>query len=329
MAFEPVLSAVSPLWAVTNSVARVVLRARARRLACPVVSVGNIVAGGVGKTEVTVAIADALVKQGKRVTIASRGYGSAWEKSGAIASDFQTALSLKFPDEALVTLKKVPGVSVAVGADRAAVLAKHWEELCPQVVLLDDGFQHFAIHRDLDVLVHDFSVRWPILRDLPALLKKARLRVAMSDVPEQWKDAAPWVKARYQLKGVVGAEGRVDPLPKKALAFCGIGNPSRFKKSLEAAGVSVVGFKTFRDHAAYDAQVARDLAAWQNASREKHGELTLLTTLKDYVKLVTIIESQGGVPGFEPLWAKLELSLVENESYFWKTINESLAVRAP
>lgn len=327
MALEPVFSAMSPLWAITNSVARLVLSRNAKKLSCPVISVGNIVAGGVGKTEVTATIALALVKQGKRVVVASRGYGSRWERSGGVASDFATAVSLRFPDESLVTLKKVPGVSVAVGADRAAVLAKHWEELSPDVVLLDDGFQHFAIRRELDVLVHDFSVRWPILRDLPNALKKARLRIAMSEVPLAWQDAGPWVKARYQLKGVTDAVDRIEPLPKKALAFCGIGNPSRFRKSLEAAGVAVVGFKNYRDHAAYDAKVARELVGWKNAQRE--SGLPLLTTLKDYVKLATLIESQGGVPGFEPMWVNLELCFAENEGYFWKTVSESLGSGAP
>lgn len=331
MAFEPLLSALSPLWAMTNSLARVVAHANARRLPAPVISIGNIVAGGVGKTELTALIAARLVAQGKRVVVASRGYGSSWERQGAVAHDFATAAALKFPDEALVLLKKVPGVVVAVGADRGGVLLKHWEELLPDVVLLDDGYQHFALERNLDVLVHDFSVKWPVLRDLPIKLKKAGARVAMSEVPKAWEAArgeSPWIKACYKLKATMDAQDREAALPSKAAVFCGIGNPLRFKRALETAGVKVVGFKTFRDHAGYDAPRARDVTAWHASLVERHGELPLLTTLKDYVKLVSVVESQGGVAGFEPRWVKIELVLGENENHLWTSVNESLVIRA-
>lgn len=321
--FEPVLSSMSPLWAVTNRLARLVLSPRAKRLPKPVISIGNIVAGGVGKTELAAAIALKLVKEGRRVVVASRGYGSRWETTGAVAFDAETAHSLRFPDEAIVILKKAPGVAVAVGADRFGVLTRHWEELRPDVVLLDDGFQHFALVRDLDILVHDFSVRWPVLRELPSMLSRAGVRVALSEVPKQWLGkSTPWVRARYRLTGAVDAAGRRAALPSEALAFCGLGNPERFRRSLSAAGVKVAGFRKFRDHAEYGEREARELARW--AEQARGGGLPLLTTLKDYVKLTPYIASQGGISGFEPSWVEVSLELVDNESVLWRAVGAAL-----
>ncbi|MBI3555757.1 MAG: tetraacyldisaccharide 4'-kinase [Deltaproteobacteria bacterium] len=317
--FEPLLSSLSPFWALTNTVARRVLAGNARRLPKPVISIGNIVAGGVGKTELAAVIAARLIAEKKRVVVASRGYGSHWEKAGGVISgdDAAAAVSLRYPDEALVLLKKAPGVAVAVGADRFAVLTRYWEELHPDVVLLDDGYQHFKLVRDLDILVHDFSVRWPILRDWPGALDRARLRISLTDVPKQWS-RRPWVQARYKLTGVVDAQGKRESLPREALAFCGIGNPGRFRKTLVDAGVSIAGFRTFRDHASYGEHEVRELVRW----RERTGaKLPLLTTLKDYVKLAHFTESQGGMGGFEPGWVELSLSFIENEKLLWDAVH--------
>lgn len=322
-AFAPLLSGVSPLWALTNTVARFFLKSSAKRLPCKVISVGNIVAGGVGKTEIAGVIAARLIARGKRVVVASRGYGSKWQSEGAIALDLENARSLAFPDEALLLLQKVPGLAVAVGAKRHAVLTRNWEELRPDVVILDDGLQHFEIARDLDVLVHDFSVRWPVLRELPRMLVRAPVRVALSEVPERWRSGGttPWIRARYDLKGMVDAHGRQSALPSDAIAFCGLGNPQRFKRALTQAGVRLNGFKTFADHARYGLSEAKDLARWQ-----QEAKLPMLTTLKDYVKLSALIGSQGGVAGFEPAWVQVKVEFLENESVLWGAIDEALAI---
>ena len=319
---KAVLSAVSPAWAMTNAVVRSLFSGRAVCLQAPVISIGNIVAGGVGKTEVTVAIAKHFVKQGKRVVVATRGYGSLWEKQTGVANDYLVASDLKFPDEAIVLLKKAPGSYVAVGADRAAVLQEHWEELRPDVILLDDGFQHFALARELDILVHDFDVRLPILRDFPYFLKKAALRISLSELPMQWRqEGAPWVRARYNLLGAVDSSGKRQRLPERILAFCGIGNPERFEHALAKAGSVVHGYRFFGDHQVYTSDMIRELVAWQR----KLG-YPLVTTLKDYVKIKQYVESQGGIAGFEPYWVEIELQLVENETFFWNKIDEVVAV---
>lgn len=319
---EPVWSMASPLWALTNSAARACFKGRARRLKCPVVSIGNIVAGGVGKTEVTALIAARLVGEGRRVVVASRGYGSRWEREGGVAFDAETALARRFPDEALVLLRKVPGVAVAVGADRFGVLTKHWGELRPDVVLLDDGFQHFKLERELDIVVHDFSLRWPVWRDLPSALRQARVRVALSDVPGT-AVGHPWVQACYRV-GAVCASDKQSDLPKEARAFCGIGNPERFRKTLEQAGVKVTGFKVFPDHVNYTEQKIQELKTWANPNPQNQSS-PLLTTLKDYVKLEPWVKSQGKASGFDPRWVLIKLEITKNEPLFWEPLYEALS----
>lgn len=333
--FEPVLSVVaSPLWATTNAVARFFLKNRGAKLKCPVISIGNIVAGGVGKTEVTAAVAKHLLQKSIRTCVASRGYGSQWERQGGVAHELATAASLKFPDEAQVLLRKAPGTVVVVGAARAHVLTKHWEEIHPGAVLLDDGYQHFAIQRDLDVLVHDFSVRWPILREFPIAFSKVPLKIAFSEIPNEWKKAAekikkPWIRAEYKLLESVSVSGKRKALPERAFIFCGIGNPGRFRKSLERAGTKVIGQAYLPDHARYDVELGKSLMREIEQAARKHGEkpesLTVLTTLKDFVKLESFIGSQGGIAGFEPEWVDVEIRFLENEEFFWTTIDETVA----
>lgn len=314
----------SPPWAVTNAIARCVLLRSAHRLPCPVISVGNIVAGGVGKTEIAAAIAARLLAQGKRVVVASRGYGSEWERVGGVASEYEQAAALRFPDEALVLLLRAPGVAVAVGANRLAVLMRHWEELTPDVVILDDGYQHFKLARDLDVLVHDFTVRWPILRELPIVFERVPVRIALSNIPQDKKRAigrTPWVRGAYVLEAAVGARSKEQALPREALAFCGLGNGDRFRRALIAEGVHVTGFRAFRDHMRYGESEARGLLRWQAEQNAATGrQLPLLTTLKDYVKLSPYVESQGGISGFEPLWTRLRLEFLENENVLWQAV---------
>jgi tetraacyldisaccharide 4'-kinase len=319
MIFDPVLSVMSPLWAAINTVSRKLALPRAHRFDVPVISIGNIVAGGVGKTEIAAYLAEKLVARGKRVVVASRGYGSEWERRGGVAFDAKTAEAQTFPDESLVVLRKARGAMVAVGADRTGVLKRHWNELRPDVILLDDGFQHFRIARDLDVLVHDFNVRWPILRDFPNQFENAAVRIALSDIPKSELKQNPWVRAKYELSSIVNPTDERKPWPQRALVFCGIGNPKRLRDALVAKGVAVEGLRLFRDHKRYTQEDVRALIQWRKGS----GGLPLLTTLKDYVKVQRFIPADG----FEPHWIEINLKFLEGEDLLWKAVDGVLAVR--
>jgi tetraacyldisaccharide 4'-kinase len=194
----------------------------------------------------------------------------------------------------LVHLWRNPGVPVVVGARRAETLQRFWDDLKPGVIILDDGFQHFAMARDRDILVHDFSAKDPLWRDFPGLLESADLRVSLgaspesARVPEKWT-AKPWVIASYGIEGVRPVEelwrgGTALPLPKRALLFCGVGNPERVAASVRAAGCDIKATRALPDHADYSAAQLEGLRRWAQA-QDSAGTLPMLTTLKDAVKL--------------------------------------------
>ena len=302
------LSRLSPLWALVNGVARPFLSRGAWRAPCPVISVGNIVAGGAGKTEVAAWLAARAQARGLRPVVALRGYGRpALSQVGAWSDSAIAGRGRNFPDEALVHLLRNPGVPVVVGAKRAEILQRFWNDINPGLIILDDGFQHFAMIRDRDVLVHDFSVKDPLWRDFPGMLEGADVRLCLgategaAKVPAKW-GAKPWVRASYGLAGVRPSEaiwraGAPQPLPGEALLFCGVGNPARVKASVEAAGCSVRAMRPLADHVEYDGSALKELGRWAQ-EQDPSGKLALLTTLKDAVKLQDDAAATLGRPVF-------------------------------
>jgi tetraacyldisaccharide-1-P 4'-kinase len=161
------------------------------------------------------------------------------------------------------------------------------------------------------VLVHDFSITHPVLRDFPFWLNRADLRVSFSEVPPFFRKKE-WVRAQYKIKESVDNTGKTSPLPSKALLFCGVGNPKRVVRQLEKHGVQVAEQRFFKDHHEYTHQDALMLAQWQ----KKKGGFPLLTTLKDYVKI------QDFADVLSVSWMRVEVEFLENEVLFWKKIDE-------
>lgn len=301
-------SLASPLWSSINGIARPILQKNAIHLPVPVISVGNIVAGGVGKTEITIIIANYITKLGKKVLISTRGFGSIWQDQGGVSDSYEDALKRKFPDEALVILKKTKNVSIAVGKNRAEIITNCFDQIKPDVVILEDGYQHFRIHRDLDVIVHDFSIKNQYFRDLPSHFEKAKVLISFSEVPKFWSKLQ-WNIASYQLSL---------NLPSRAISFCGIGNPERFKKSLESRGVEIIHFKTFSDHYNYS---KNDLQAILQDAQDK--SVAVLTTWKDYVKCLSLL-SKEEVIKITPV--DIEVVFKNNPNQMWEKINEIFTI---
>ena len=321
-----VLSVVSRIWAAVNWAARPLLSRAARRLPVPVISVGNILAGGVGKTEVVSLLARYLISKGYRVTIALRGAGSSLQNQGAIAQDFSEALRKGLSDEALVHLVKAPQAKVAMGARRGKVLMQHWQELKPDVVLLDDGYQHFSLIRDLDILVHDFSVQNPIYRDFKCHLDHAAVKIGLGTVDPNRASDGPWVRGRYTWRGLQKADtqGRFTgvssgapfdaQIPVAVRAFCGIGNPQRFEKFLKDSGIAVTQFLTFSDHCSYDPNGI----AFSKLKEWAGGTEPVVTTLKDYVKLMPYLTA---LP-FELSIVSVDLELTQNAPLLFEAVDQ-------
>jgi tetraacyldisaccharide 4'-kinase len=256
-----------------------------KRLRWPVVSIGNLSVGGAGKTPLVICLARLLQRDGFRADVLSRGYGRSDKGLHRVdsAGDAQ-----RFGDEPLL-LARAAGVPVYVGASRyqAGLLAE--AEIAGEgrhVHLLDDGFQHRQLARNLDIVViHRSDLR-------ERLLPAGRLREPLSSLERvdvivlREEDA----DLEFRLRGYAGKECRFWRMQRRlfisspaqhALAFCAIARPAEFFAALPSIGVEVVARMTFRDHHRY---TAADIDRLAELGR-RHGCDAFVTTAKDEVKL--------------------------------------------
>jgi tetraacyldisaccharide 4'-kinase len=307
-----------------------------RKLPRPVISIGNITVGGTGKTPVTAFIARRLMAQGLRVAVLSRGYGGTLEGQNAIVSDGQHTLleARQCGDEPFLLASTVTGLIVVIGADRYAAGILALEKLSPDVFLLDDGFQHMRLHRDLDILLLDHSRPFGNGWTLPAgLLREPRRAAERADIhihtrcPEGEPEVPviggkPLCRARHTLRDTLPLEGS-NPFPfgvlrdRRALAFAGIAEPESFFEGLRSQGLIPVSTIAFPDHVSYnDSQIA-ELAGAMKAS----GADTLITTEKDGVKLKQMPKELAG----KTLLARLDLTIDDPaplEALLFKVLGE-------
>ena len=277
---------------------------RAARAACPVVSIGNLSAGGTGKTPLTLYLAEQLEQAGWCNTVLSRGYGG--RRSVDPMSVEPTSDPKEVGDEPLLMAQRLGSHRVVVGRKRhAAALRALSQRPGLRCLLLDVGFQHRALARDLDLLVLDGVRLWGDGRLLPlgslrepmasarraqALVVTRATRVQDRARVETWwaqhGSGGPifWVDFHLSALRAWGSDQRL-PLPwtdhGPAFAWCGLGHPAAFFADLLLAGQSWVGTAAFPDH---HAPTTRDLLRLQDRAREA-GATWLVCTEKDAVKL--------------------------------------------
>ena len=291
---------------------------RQRRLARPVISVGNLSMGGTGKTPVVAAIAQHLVEAGERPSILSRGYGRADQSDGVVVVSDGTTVKAPIErsgDEPLMLARQVPHAAVCVCPDRhlAGTLAER--QLGCTVHILDDGFQHIELARDLDVLVTTIGeipngrvIPMGRLREPIDAAARAHFLVVSDATPgaaasEAWTlDIQQSCGALRMLgepmaigkpmgidkpnaidkpKGLSPQERKLSPQKQRILAVAGIAYPDGFVAMLRDAGWNVVDAMAFPDHHRYTAKDLAAIAAKVKAS----GADVVFTTDKDAVKL--------------------------------------------
>lgn len=249
---------------------------KAQRLRRPVISVGNLTVGGTGKTPLVAYIARRLFERGLKPAILTRGYG---RRDSAKLVVLEPGLGRapdprQVGDEPALLARKLPDVSIVIGADRYQAGALAEEQFGVDAHILDDGFQHWALKRDVDIILidvtHDLS-EWALLpagrlREPASALERADIivltRTDLADarsVEERVRQISPLARifhSHTKLSGLVDvATGRVYPLGafqgEPVYAFCGIGNPKAFFADLKKWGFSVVARHAFRDHHPY------------------------------------------------------------------------------
>ncbi len=293
------------------------------RIGCPVVSVGNLTVGGTGKTPMVIRLAGMLKDRGLRPAVLSRGYGGKSTADVLVVSDGRQLIA--GPDEAgdepVLIARRLREVPVLAGPKRTVTGRYARENFGVDVIVLDDGFQHRWIHRDLDIVLLDgrsplgngcLLPRGP-LREPPSSLERAGV-VAFTRSEEQGASpidgriaarlsGRPVLRTRIRPTALVGADGKEISLPslagKRVFAFAGIAQPDSFRVSIESLGGRVTGFIAYGDHHRYTAEdlrrISRDFAA--------AGADILLTTEKDGVK----------IPGTEALRMQLHVLAIETE----------------
>jgi tetraacyldisaccharide 4'-kinase len=266
------------------------------------VSVGNLTLGGTGKTPCVEYVARFYRDLGRPVAILSRGYG------GRGAAN----------DEALVLAENLPDVPHLQGADRKSLAVAAVEQWKSEVLVLDDGLQHRRLARDLDLVLLDATEPWGrghlfprgLLRESPRGLQRAGVvlltrcdqvgqpeRRRLREAVERLAPGTPLAETTHRPIDLVNGT-RTAPLETLAArpvaAFCGIGNPAAFRRTLADQGAALADFRTFPDHHSYSQADTDDLHTW--ATRQA-TDCVVVTTQKDLVKL------RLARLGDKPLWA--------------------------
>jgi tetraacyldisaccharide 4'-kinase len=282
---------------------------KSQQLPVPVVSIGNLTLGGTGKTPMVRYVTRLLLDKGLRPAIVSRGYGGkASGKVNIVADGARTLLTPDMAgDEPFMLAEALPGVPVLTGPERALVARQAIEKFGVNLIVMDDGFQHLAVRRDLDLVL--FSARtllgngWVFpggeLREPLSALGRAHgfvitgvdssNRSAVEDFQRRLQGAfpaKPVFSGEYLPAGIWHSSQDTpctldEARSMEVFAFAGIANPDSFRQTLRQEGFSLGGFKEFKDHHGYTAQ---DVAALVAAAKA-HGARALITTEKDFVKL--------------------------------------------
>ncbi len=273
---------------------------RTERVDAVVVCVGNITTGGTGKTPAVIDLTGKLNDRGIATAVISRGYGFRVQGDYLVVSDSRGMRCEKGngPDEAIMTAKKLPGVPVVVAPRRARAARAARELFGARVIVMDDGYQHFGIFRDINVLVINAEnpvgngmilPAGPLREPLPGAGRADVVwLMGEGEVPpfvRRYGPGAPVVRARSVFRGLVMRGGGAlspDRLSgRRVVAFCGIARPDRFFEGVGRLGAVVVDRAAFPDHYRY---TQKDIDLLNRRAETAKAEM-FITTEKDLARL--------------------------------------------
>jgi tetraacyldisaccharide 4'-kinase len=299
----------------------------------PVISIGNITVGGTGKTPLVIETVRRLQRLGRRPAILTRGYGAA---AGQI------------PDEAKEFSDALPNVPVVIDPDRVAAAATARADLAADCVVVDDGFQHRRLRRDLDVVVIDALDPWgggwvlPAgrLREPLSSLARADLFIVsranqvapsvMSQIESVLARRAPRARvcrATVEPESIVYHDARIEDAEALAyhcvLPVCGLGNPTTFQRLVETLAGRVCPPIVFRDHQRYTPRHVRRVTR----AAERRGADLVVTTRKDWVKLAPLWSRCAVSAAPELVRLDVRLALQDDEDLFDSRLRRAVEER--
>jgi len=278
---RPWLVPLTPLYRLALGVRERQLRSKVQRLRWPVISIGNLSTGGAGKTPLTIALVRALRERGVYLDVLSRGYGRT--SRGAKCVDVNGTAE-EYGDEPL-EIARATGVPVFVAERRFEAGQMAETQMPVGVHLLDDGFQHRQLHRDVDIVLvsERDSADWLLpagnLREpLRAVLRATCVAVYTDDegVEERLENVG-WSGPVWRLRRRM----EVPHVDGPVVAFCGIAQPQQFFQGLEVSGMQLAGRIAFADHHLYSMNDVERL----RGEMQKSGATACITTEKDRVRL--------------------------------------------
>jgi len=292
-----------------------------------VISVGNITTGGTGKTPLVIWLTKLITQKNVRCAILTRGYKTSTKK---------------LRDEPAILTKNCPDAQVFVNPDRLEAARRAVEKFNAQVLVMDDGFQHRRLRRDLDIVTIDATCPFGygkilpagLLREQPSALRRAQAAVItrvdqveparLRQIENELRSINPRLILARSIHSPVcarGLQGVQIPLSqlrdKRIFAFCGIGNPEAFFRTLEDLGLNLLDSKAFNDHQNYNQRCLNDIYEY---ARYLDAEL-ILTTDKDWTKIAPASRARE-IP---LMYLVVELKLVEGADRLIKLIEETVA----
>ncbi|MDM8540703.1 tetraacyldisaccharide 4'-kinase [Desulfococcaceae bacterium HSG9] len=294
---------------------------KSHRLPCIVISIGNLTAGGTGKTPMTIYLARLCQRLGYRTVVVCRGYKGQASKQGGIVSDGQTVRMnyVDAGDEPLMIARLLRDIPVVIGSSRYKAGCLAINRFSPDVIILDDGFQHLRLSRDINILLLDYArpfgnahllPRGPLREPFQALKRADTCIFTRCDSkPSAGHDKAmqkinfihgrrPLFKTVHSpiIRGIIPAgttspdrlvtNMKIETENIAVYAFCGLAHNADFRRTLKRLGFQTVGFSGFPDHYAY---TDRDIDTIKTAVISSGAEL-IITSDKDYTRLDSSIK---------------------------------------